>query len=83
MYMYYNTSVFSFTSFFILSPLLSLGSKLQEISVGSSDYIVHINWSRDNVSPPTGLWLCGFSRLIYCNVERNDKGNDVCEGRKF
>ena len=51
--------------------------------MGSSDYIVHINWSRDNVSPPTGLWLCGFSRLIYCNVERNDKGNDACEGRKF
>ena len=83
MYMYYNTSIFlSFPSLYSLL-LLSLGSKLQEISVGSSDYIVHINWSRDNVSPPTGLWLCGFSRLIYCNVERNDKGNDVCEGRKF
>lgn len=45
------------------------GSKVQEIRVGSSDYIVHVS-----LSSSSDLWLCGFSRLLYCTVERNDNG---------
>lgn len=53
-----------------------LGNKEYEFKVGSSDFIVHIDWSING----DGLMICGFSNLSYCTVERNDTGNGWMDG---
>ena len=41
-----------------------------EFKVMSSDFVVHIDWSVGGDS----LWVCGFSKLSYCPVTRDEKG---------
>ena len=44
------------------------GEKLQEFATGFNDIVVHTDWSVSG----KGMWVCGFSHLAYCTVERSD-----------
>ena len=46
------------------------GEKVLEFDTGFSDIVVHVDWSVSG----KGLWICGFSCLAYCTVERDDQG---------
>ena len=43
------------------------GEKVLEFATGFSDIVVHMDWSLSG----RGLWVCGFSCLDYCAVERS------------
>lgn len=46
------------------------GEKVMEFDSGLQDYVMHMDWSVSR----KGLWICGFSCLLYLNVIRNDAG---------
>ncbi len=47
-----------------------IGDQVHEYKIVSSDFVVHIDWSENR----DALFVCGFSKLSYCPVTRNEKG---------
>lgn len=46
------------------------GDKTEEFESFMQDYVVRMDWSTSG----EGLWLCGFSCILYLAVERNGAG---------
>ena len=57
-----------------ISWLSMAGERIFEAVVGPTGYIVHLTWSLSG----RALWMCGFSRLCYVEVERHSDGNVNC-----
>ncbi len=46
------------------------GDKLASFAVGTSDYVVRLEWSVSG----RALWMCGFSTMTCLEAKRSDKG---------
>lgn len=46
------------------------GNKLASFAVGTSDYVVRLEWSVLG----RALWMCGFSTMICLEVKRSNEG---------
>ena len=47
--------------------MFDIGNTVCEFKVGLCDFIVRLAWSVQQ----DALWVCGFSHLSYCAVERS------------
>ena len=46
------------------------GDRLASFAVGTSDYVVRLEWSVSGGA----LWMCGFSTMTCLGVKRSDEG---------
>ena len=49
------------------------GGKLASFAVGSSDYVVRLEWSVSGGA----LWMCGFSSMTYLDVRKGVNGEKI------
>ena len=47
------------------------GERVCEFESCVQDYVVRMNWSRSG----NGMWICGFSYLVYLAIDRSDDGD--------
>ena len=47
------------------------GERLFEAAVDIPGYVVHMQWSLSG----RAVWMCGFSRLSYVEIDRNSDGS--------
>ena len=47
------------------------GERLFEAAVDVPGYVVHMQWSLSG----RAVWMCGFSRLSYVEIDRNSDGS--------